>query len=211
MRPLRRVHRLDLLGDPLAHDIGATPEAVRVMGVQTLDPAARAADATPGPRLGQVAGPIFSRLLVRCVDRRPERLVVVRAFVEPRDPAVGFQPGDGLDRVGTGEPVRGGERRALGIEGRVPDHERMSAGAAGCDRERDGGLAAELLGDGCEICRTQFAVLDAGAARVRQSVDGLAAVSAASFVNILTTATAVLVVKVLTRTSSRMATLLVTA
>jgi len=33
---------------------------------------------------------------------------------------------------------------------------------------------------------------------------------AASFVNILTTATAVVVVKVLTRTSSRMATLLVT-
>jgi len=74
----------------------------------------------------------------------------------------------------------------------------------------EGASAVELLGDGCEICRAQFAVLDAGAARVRQPVDDPTAVSAASFVNIFTTATAVVVVKVLTRTSSRMATLLVT-
>jgi hypothetical protein len=85
----------------------------------------------------------------------------------------------------------------------------MSAGAPGDHGEGDRGLAAELFGDGCEICRAQFAVFDARAARVRQPVDDPAAVSAAAFVNILTTATAVIVVKALTRTFSRMATLLV--
>src|SRR2546430_2145838 len=198
------------MGDPGTDDVVTAAETVRVVGVQTLDALARAADAAPGPRLVEVAGPILGRLLVGGSDRWPERLVLVRALVEPRDPAVSLQPGDGFDRVGTREPVRGGERPALGIQGRVPDHQGMTAGAPSRDRERDSGLAAELLGDGCEICPAQFAMVDAGAARVRQPVDDPALVSAASFVNILTTATAVVVVNVLTRTSSRMAMLLVT-
>jgi hypothetical protein len=103
----------------------------------------------------------------------------------------------------------GGERRATGVHGRVPDHERMTTGAAGDHGEGDRRLAAELLGNGCEIPRAQFAVLDAGDAGVRQPVDTPAGVWAAALVNILTTATAVVVVKGLTRTSGRVATLLV--
>jgi hypothetical protein len=52
-------------------------------------------------------------------------------------------------------------------------------------------------------------VLDAGGAGVRQPVDDPGGVCAAALVNILTTATAVVVVKMLTRTSGRVATLLV--
>jgi hypothetical protein len=103
----------------------------------------------------------------------------------------------------------GGERRAVGVHGRVPDHERMTTGAAGDHGEGDRGLAAELFGDGCEICGAQFAVLDAGGAAVRQPLDNPDGVGAAALVNILTMATAVVVVKVLTRTSGRVATLLV--
>jgi hypothetical protein len=114
-----------------------------------------------------------------------------------------------LDRVRTGEPVGGGERRAVGVHGSVPDHERMTTGAAGDHGEGDRGLAAELLGDGCEICGAQFAVLDAEGAGVRQPVNNPDGVCAAVLVNIFTTATAVVVVKVLTRTSGRVATLLV--
>jgi hypothetical protein len=85
----------------------------------------------------------------------------------------------------------------------------MTTGAPGDHGEGDRGLAAELFGDGCEICRAQFAVFDAGGAGVRQPVNNPAGVWAAALVNILTTATAVVVVKVLTRTSGRVATLLV--
>jgi hypothetical protein len=105
--------------------------------------------------------------------------------------------------------MSGGERRAIGVYGRVPDHERMTTGAAGDHGEGDRGLAAELLGDGCEICGAQFAVLNAGDADVRQTVDNPAGVWVGALVNILTTAKAVDVVKVLTRTSGRVATLLV--
>jgi hypothetical protein len=85
----------------------------------------------------------------------------------------------------------------------------MAARAPGDHGERDRGFAAELLGDGGEIRRAQFAVLDAGAARVRQPVDHPAAVWAAALVNIFTMATAVVVVKVLTRTFTRVGTLVV--
>jgi hypothetical protein len=83
----------------------------------------------------------------------------------------------------------------------------MTTGAASDHGEGDRGLAAELLGDGCEICGAQFAVLDAGDAGVRQPIDIPAGVWVGALVNILTTATAVVVVKVLTRTSGRVATL----
>ena len=74
--------------------------------------------------------------------------------------------------------------------------------------ERDRGLATELLGDRCEIRRAQFAVLDARAS-VRQPAD-VPGLSAASIVNNLTTAKAVVAVKILTRTSGWNATFLVT-
>jgi hypothetical protein len=83
----------------------------------------------------------------------------------------------------------------------------MTTGAAGDHGEGDRGLAAELLGDGCEIRGAQFAVLDAGDAGVRQPVNNPAGVWVGALVNILTTATAVVVVKVLTRTSGRVVTL----
>src|SRR5207249_4793742 len=101
VRTLRRVQRLHPSGDPGTDYVVTAAETVRVVGVQTLDASARAADAAPGPRLMEVAGPILGRLLVRGGDRHPERLVLVRTLVEPCDPAVGLQPGDGLDRVGT--------------------------------------------------------------------------------------------------------------
>jgi len=85
----------------------------------------------------------------------------------------------------------------------------MTTRAAGDHGEGDRWLAAELLGDGCEICGAQFAVLNAGDAGVRQPVDDPAGVWVGALVNILTTATAVVVVKMLTRTSGSVATLLV--
>jgi hypothetical protein len=85
----------------------------------------------------------------------------------------------------------------------------MTSRAPSDHGERDGGLATELQGDRCEIRRAQFAVLDAGAS-VRQPLDVPGAPSAASIVNIVTTAKAVVVVKILTRTSGWIATLLVT-
>jgi hypothetical protein len=85
----------------------------------------------------------------------------------------------------------------------------MTSRAPSDHGERDGGLATELQGDRCEIRRAQFAVLDAGAS-VRQPLDVPGALAAASIVNIVTTAKAVIVVKILTRTSGWIATLLVT-
>jgi hypothetical protein len=85
----------------------------------------------------------------------------------------------------------------------------MTTGAAGDHGEGDRGLAAELLGDGCEICGAQFPVLNAEGAGVRQPVDNPTGVWVGALVNILTTATAVVVVKVLTRSSGRVSTLLV--
>jgi hypothetical protein len=84
----------------------------------------------------------------------------------------------------------------------------MTSRAPSDHGEGDRGLATELQGDGHQIRRPKFAVLDAGAL-VRQPVDDPAALSAASIVNILTTAKAVVVVKILTRTSGWIATLLV--
>jgi hypothetical protein len=86
----------------------------------------------------------------------------------------------------------------------------MTTGAPADDGEGDRRVAAELHGDGCEVCRAQFPVLDAGGAGVRQPIDNPAGVWKEALVNILTTATAVVVVKMLTRTSGRVATLLVT-
>ena len=97
-RALSRMHRLDPLGDPSPDDVVAAGEVVRVVGVQALDPAARAADPTPGLRRRQHRAAVSGRFGVRRVDRRAEAGIVVVPAVQLGDRAGGLQPGDGFRR-----------------------------------------------------------------------------------------------------------------
>ena len=145
------MHRLDPLGDPSPDHIVTAGEVVRVVRVQALDPAARAADPAPGLRRRQHRAPVSGRLGVRRVDGRAEAGIVVVPAVQLGDRAGGLQPGDGLRRGRAGEPRRRRERIAVRVERRVADHQRVAAGAPRDHGERGGGLASELPADGDQI------------------------------------------------------------
>jgi hypothetical protein len=79
------VHRQHSFGDPRADGIVAAGELVGEMRVEAFEPTARAADASPCRRVGEIAGAISRIPLVRRVDRRCERRVGVIALVQAGD------------------------------------------------------------------------------------------------------------------------------
>ena len=98
-RPLLRVDRLDVLGDPRADRIDAARQVERVVGVQALHAPSRTADAAVLDRLGQVAGTVLGVGPMGGVQRLGERRIRALPLVEASDPAVGLEPRHRLARV----------------------------------------------------------------------------------------------------------------
>ena len=151
------VDRFHPLGDPGTDDVVAPGEMVRVVRVQTLDPATRAADASPGARRGKHPRALLGGLGVCSLDRRPEVGVVCEPFVQPADRTVGFEARDRLHRVGAGEPERGREGFPADVERVVADHQGMPDRAPHDHLEPGGGLTPELVPHDLDVGRAVLA------------------------------------------------------
>ena len=154
-RSLLGMDRLDLCGGPGPNGILATRQVVGVVRVQALHARARARHPAPAARRLEVGGAVGGVGAMGGLHGPIERLVRMDPVVHAGDRTVGLHPGDGLHRGGAGEPVRGRERIAVGVDRRVADHERVSAGASRHHRERGRGLAPQLLGHRHDVGRAQ--------------------------------------------------------
>jgi hypothetical protein len=65
-------------------------------------------------------------LLVGPPEGRTEIRVDLRLPLEPLDPAFGLKARDGIDSLGTGQPVEGRERMTVGVPREVPDDQRVA-------------------------------------------------------------------------------------
>ena len=145
-----------LLLDPAPNRIGPPGHEVGVVGVQALHASGSPADPTPGLRPSLQPAPLLRVLIVGPAEGGSGVRVLLGPLVEPFDPAVGFEPGNGPHRLGAGQPVERGEGVPAGVDRPVPDHQGMSACAASQHHEGNRWLPPELGRDRLTIGLTSY-------------------------------------------------------
>src|SRR5687767_4923953 len=143
--------RLDPSGDPRPNRVGSAGQIVRVVCVQTLHPGPSAPNAPPILGSGNHMSPLLRVLSMRRLKLFPELLLRIRPIRKPLDPPRALQPGDGLYRIGAGEPVQSWERPALTVQRVVANNEGVATRAASDHAEFCERLATELCGDLCQV------------------------------------------------------------
>src|SRR5687768_2340920 len=157
--------RLDPSGDPRTDRVGPAGQIVRVVRVQTLHPRPGAPNAAPILGFGNDLSPLLRVLSMRRLKLFSELLVRFRPLRKPLDPTRALQPGDGLHRIGAGEPVQSWERPALTVQRMIANDEGVTTGAASHNAEFSERLTAELCGDLCQVCPPELGVASGACAR----------------------------------------------